>query len=107
MASRNVNFLTRQPPKLPQEAVDAIIEHLLKVAPDFSCSACGKDNFSVYNKLTAIPAADLGTGSFLREFYPAILTVCSNCGNAYHFVPTGDLLEKLNAIAQAQENDQV
>lgn len=90
---------------LPKAATEAVIEYLQKKAPDFSCPACKKDNFIVYNHLTAIPAAEVATGDFTREFYPSILTVCSNCGYVMQFIPNPSMMEKLTELATEDGND--
>jgi hypothetical protein len=96
---------TRKSSPLPKAATAAVIAHIQEKAPEYACLACRKDDFIVYNHLTAIPAADIATGNFTSEFYPSILTVCSNCGYVMQFVPTGELLAKLTSLATEVADD--
>lgn len=96
---------TRKVKPLPKAATAAVVEYLQSKAPDFACPACKEENFVVYNHLTAIPAVEIASGNFMSEFYPSILTVCSNCGFAMQFVPPGKLLEKLTLLA-AEASDE-
>lgn len=86
--------------KLPQKAVELIMQHLEGKVPALACSACGQDNFILHDKMTALPVVDLLTKTKAREYYPAILTVCANCGHIVQFLPSEALLAQITKVAK-------